>query len=538
MLKVVIADDEKMICSLISQLLDWKALDIEIVGMAYTGIDAFEMIITKEPDIVISDIRMPGYDGLELIKRIKEAGIEAEFVMISGFKQFEYAQNAMKYGVKYYLLKPIEEEKLLEIIQEIKETIQKKKAHDIYEKELKLEVKEARDKMKKRFLTSILSQQNFETEETADHQTINTEYNTSFKEGIFQAVFVKLDTEKEVEDGNNSIIDKIEKKVTLLEEVCEEYITTRVHSGIIVLMNYQVDQEVVIKQKIEELYDDIKKDVDKFKEFFVFLGVGKKSNRFLDARICLQTAVDAIKYRISIPTTGIIYYESYKFAPYEIDKIITPAKKQNYLSKIEAEDIDAAKDCLSTAIREIRFDSKQYSPVLFFDILISYVETLTDYCKKKNFYDEKYVEGLKQWNTKIDNGYSEKMLIDETKNFINFAVLHIIEEKKEKDIKPIRIVKKYIEENFMQEISLGQLAQLVDMNSSYLSSIFKKETGMTYSEYLVCCRIEKACKMLVETNMSINDVALQSGYQDSRYFSKQFAKQIGLKPSEYRKLYS
>lgn len=142
MLKVVIADDEKMICSLISQLLDWKALDIEIVGMAYTGIDAFEMIITKEPDIVISDIRMPGYDGLELIKRIKEAGIEAEFVMISGFKQFEYAQNAMKYGVKYYLLKPIEEEKLLEIIQEIKETIQKKKAHDIYEKELKLEVKE------------------------------------------------------------------------------------------------------------------------------------------------------------------------------------------------------------------------------------------------------------------------------------------------------------------------------------------------------------------------------------------------------------
>lgn len=166
------------------------------------------------------------------------------------------------------------------------------------------------------------------------------------------------------------------------------------------------------------------------------------------------------------------------------------------------------------------------------------METLTDYCKKKNFYDEKYVEGLKQWNTKIDNGYSEKMLIDETKNFINFAVSHIIEEKKEKDIKPIRIVKKYIEENFMQEINLGQLAQLVDMNSSYLSSIFKKETGMTYSEYLVCCRIEKACKMLVETNMSINDVALQSGYQDSRYFSKQFAKQIGLKPSEYRKLYS
>ena len=119
MLKVLIADDEKMICSLISQLLDWNALGYEIVGMAYTGVDAYEMIRKEQPDVIISDIRMPGYDGIELIKRTKEAGIEAEFVMISGFKQFEYAQNAMKYGVKYYLLKPIEEDKLQEIAEEI-----------------------------------------------------------------------------------------------------------------------------------------------------------------------------------------------------------------------------------------------------------------------------------------------------------------------------------------------------------------------------------------------------------------------------------
>lgn len=149
MLKVIIADDEKMICSLISQLLDWEELGYEIIGMAHTGIDALEMITEKKPDVVISDIRMPGYDGLELIKRTKEAGIEAEFVMISGFKQFEYAQNAMKYGVKYYLLKPIEEDKLKEIVQEIYEDIQKRKEHEIYEKNLKSEIKETRNRMKK-----------------------------------------------------------------------------------------------------------------------------------------------------------------------------------------------------------------------------------------------------------------------------------------------------------------------------------------------------------------------------------------------------
>ena len=191
-----------------------------------------------------------------------------------------------------------------------------------------------------------------------------------------------------------------------------------------------------------------------------------------------------------------------------------------------------------TTLREVKFCGESYSPVLFFDILVTYVDILTDYCKKQGFYDEKYIDGLKQWNIKIDNGYSEKMLLEETKEFISFVIEHITKEKREKDIKPIRIIKKYIEENYMQEINLGQLAQMVDMNASYLSSIFKKETGMTYSEYLVSCRIEQACKMLVETNKSINDIALKSGYQNARYFSKQFTKQIGLKPSEYRKLYS
>ena len=90
----------------------------------------------------------------------------------------------------------------------------------------------------------------------------------------------------------------------------------------------------------------------------------------------------------------------------------------------------------------------------------------------------------------------------------------------------------------MQEISLNQLAELVEMNASYLSSVFKKETGMAYSEYLIQCRIKQASRLLAETSLSVSEVAYRSGYQDARYFSKQFSKQVGLKPSEYRKLYS
>ena len=163
---------------------------------------------------------------------------------------------------------------------------------------------------------------------------------------------------------------------------------------------------------------------------------------------------------------------------------------------------------------------------------------MTDYCKQQDLYSEEYERNLKKWNVSTDNIRSEKMLLAVTEELIRETLEYAAEEKKSKDIKPIGEIKKYIEENYMEEISLGQLAELVDMNASYLSSVFKKETGMTYSEYLILCRVKQASRLLVETNLSIGEIAHQSGYQDARYFSKQFSKQVGLKPSEYRKLYS
>lgn len=537
MLKVLIADDEKMICSLISQLLDWNALGYEIVGMAYTGVDAYEMIRKEQPDVIISDIRMPGYDGIELIKRTKEAGIEAEFVMISGFKQFEYAQNAMKYGVKYYLLKPIEEDKLQEIAEEIKDSILSRKQHDHYRNQLELEIQETRDKMKKRFLTSMLFGEQ-ESRKIADCNSINQEYSTSFKEGVFQAVFIKVDTDGGEEESIGSMIEKLEKYTDILGDVCEEHITTEMHSGIITLVNYKFEQEALVRKKIEEMYEEIKKYIDRFEGFSVVLGVGRKMDHFLESNLCLQTAIDAIKYRIRISNTNIIYLENYQFEPYDINKIVTEGKKQAYLSKVVSGDIRGAQECLAATPREIRYSGGSYSPILFFDILIAYVDLLTDYCKQQDLYSEEYERNLKKWNVSTDNIRSEKMLLAVTEDLIRETLEYAAEEKKSKDIKPIREIKKYIEENYMEEISLGQLAELVDMNASYLSSVFKKETGMTYSEYLILCRVKQASRLLVETNLSIGEIAHQSGYQDARYFSKQFSKQVGLKPSEYRKLYS
>ena len=107
MIKVLIADDEEKVCQLICNLVDWASFDMQIVGTAANGIEALEKVRSLGPDLMITDIRMPGCDGLELIARAKAENEALEFVIISGYRHFEYAQTAIKSGVGDYLLKPI-----------------------------------------------------------------------------------------------------------------------------------------------------------------------------------------------------------------------------------------------------------------------------------------------------------------------------------------------------------------------------------------------------------------------------------------------
>ena len=119
MLKLIIADDERIIRETISTIIDWKQNNIELVGLCQNGLEAYDIILDETPDIVLTDIRMPGMDGLELIRRISETDLNTQFIILSGYGEFEYAKTAMKYGVRHYLLKPCNELQILEVIQEI-----------------------------------------------------------------------------------------------------------------------------------------------------------------------------------------------------------------------------------------------------------------------------------------------------------------------------------------------------------------------------------------------------------------------------------
>lgn len=137
MIKVIIADDEPRICKLIEKLINWEELDMEVIKIASNGVEALEYIKEFNPDIVITDIRMPGYDGLEIIERTRKFNLDTEFIIISGYSEFEYAKKAINYKVNGYLLKPINKEELENALKEVKENILKKKTYENLESEYK-----------------------------------------------------------------------------------------------------------------------------------------------------------------------------------------------------------------------------------------------------------------------------------------------------------------------------------------------------------------------------------------------------------------
>lgn len=156
MMRVLICDDEVNVCRLLISLINWDALDLELVGLAHTGPEALQKIQDLLPQIVITDVRIPVFDGLELVSRTQALGIHANFIVVSGYQHFEYVHNALRHGIVDYLLKPINREELNNALEVIISRHQK----DLYEnnrtRNLERSLQQAQKSLVTRYLNDII----------------------------------------------------------------------------------------------------------------------------------------------------------------------------------------------------------------------------------------------------------------------------------------------------------------------------------------------------------------------------------------------
>ncbi|MBE6905863.1 MAG: response regulator [Ruminococcaceae bacterium] len=538
MMKVVIADDEAKVCQLISGLVDWASLEMEIVGVAHNGIEALEMIETLRPDLMITDIRMPGYDGLEMIGRGKKIKEDIDFIIVSGYRHFEYAQSAIKYGVCDYLLKPIKKDALLDTLHRMREKYRQRTQQLSAEERLKIRLQSDISRLRSNLMTNLLLQRGGNSN-GLQMEKLNHEYHFHFEPGYFQVFLVKIDCEYGIlyESGMKVLEDKMKQILQgLLKAKCFDLEISFQESRAYCILNYGKDAKETLRRQLRAVMDELLVQNSVFEKVELTIGLGSAVENLNQLEDSLKAAEWAVSQRLvegtgkMIETAGIPACPPVGGAPLaEFNKEIEAA--------LEILDINAAASAVDSLKKQIQ-QIPQISGQEVFQLVTSACLNYLVLLKNHQFSDDREETLHEKFISRADLCSSVPQLFGYLLNFIQESMGTVIQDKKQAEKKPIRLAKQYIQQNYSKQISLEEVSSVAGFNASYFSVLFKKESGQNFMEYLSEVRMNKAKELFKETNLSVASICEQVGYSDIKHFTQGFKKFTGLKPNEFRKLYS
>lgn len=538
MLSVVIADDELNIVELIQHMLDPQLADV--AGVALNGMDAYEVVTRLQPDLLITDVRMPGYSGLELIEKVKVSSPETDIIVISGYREFDYLQSILKFGVQEFLLKPVDSEELNGAVRRMGQKRGQAQEHACYVADMESNLVQSYQRLREEYVLKLL----YEGESCLNSKLL-PERLFSFQRGRYNVLLLKADCDSESDDAGAADLPYVR---TLLERYrdtiinafrskCYDIACSIQGNKVYFIFNYSADQSEEAFWNLSEFNKMYISDMlvtENYKYGFLHftLGVGISVSGTDQIGESFRSALCAVGNRLNPCSGGVIDGKS-------VDKgesvLLGAEMRERLTAAIVTMDVDAIMEVL-TANTEKHIASGDYyriydqaSAVLYFARNIVLMQNLMG--------EEEYAQVYNAAEA-LDNCFSVKMVNACLKRYFHELVSIIREIRENRASKPIRLALEYMQENFAKPITLQSVAETIFYSSNYFSNAFKKQTGKTFLEYLTELRMDAAQDMLRNSTKSIGEIAHEVGYSDEKYFSKLFAKTVGIKPNEYRKFYS
>lgn len=500
MLKMIIVDDERAIRESIRDTIDWAAQGISVAGLCKNGMEAYDMILDEYPDIVMTDIKMPGIDGLELIAQITQAKLDCAFVILSGHGEFDYAREAMRWGVKHYLLKPSSAENIIGVIREVRE--------DCY---------------RKRAVSGLLKRQR--------------QMSISLRQNMMRMVL------SEALAGQMPLAQIIQQHRQYLDfddvnyECCYLYFLPEAHVDECARLLAQFHQAqapdvpmhmVYVKMTLAVFFEGYSTGYDAWDRYVREMGFGPEAMRveyerkpFASLRALLEGTVPRLsRFEVILLMDGSLRrtkLHNYQGLMRRMDALVgqwlaAPAPGRQALQEALREQMEAAtdRDLLLASLTNILLKQAARS-VGSADML-------------------KIPELLMQAQGARDSRRLCALLISRLETLADATG----EEAAEADAsaKIIRLVGMHLSN---PELSLKWLAENhLYMSVDYLSKQFMKQTGERFSAYLTRKRVEYAAQLLACGMQHIYEVAEAVGYGNHpQYFSQIFRKSVGMTPSEY-----
>ncbi|MBY0215307.1 response regulator [Paenibacillus illinoisensis] len=521
-MKLILVDDEKGILEGLKKMIDRYIPECEVVGTAYNGREGFELIQKWQPDIVITDIRMPQAGGLEMIHMLKEVDIQSKFILLSGYADFEYARKGMQLGVNFYINKPVEEQELRDCVCQVMDTIRIERSKVQEMDALKLATYQ---RMQEDGLRDILDMGNDHTEIAEELLRIGCMPELAQFACILIEIRGKADGLKE--HGFDPVFRQIDLVFRQYDSVYR-FRYTGAQIAVIVMHGSAMESRNLINtaQRLHEVL---------FRQLNLssVIGIGSIQNRPGGISQSFEEARNALSYQVIKGAEPIISYTQImnrtgkselvteemiadlEAAIDNLDERESVDMIHRIFREIEAEPgfnpADLQQQCLNIlllSIRKVSFQQLQQNRLLSRQLLS--LEGISRF---------KTLASLEQWMVEVISGIIEFLLEQRT--------------PKKKDM--ISEIKEYVTDHYDESISLAELAARFYMNPFYLSQYFKQKTGETYLNFLTHIRISKAKEMLEQTDLKVYEICHKVGYSDAQHFSRMFEKWTGFKPRDYRK---
>ena len=525
-LKIALADDEQWICSLLVNLIHFENLELELTGVANDGEELEALVEKTEPDIVITDIYMPKKDGLECIRDLKEKGYPCKFIIISGYRQFDYAYTALKYDVADYLLKPIVEDELNAALRRIVNDFRLSNKESVRQ--------DHKDAVQRLFLSKTIYEL---AEKPMSPDQVNQTYCTEFKEGIFCVAAVKMDFLNKTREVLENVATLKRKIQSIVEQqfgrYCHEILLETKFTEIILIFNYPTENSGSVKAQFPQLLKAVNRTTDMFGDVNVTVCVGGERENIGEIAESREEALHVCWVRRTKGTGRVLYWKA--------DEELSPV----FVQKLEVLNQRMKKACEVLDWTEFERCVQEFfalpSKVIGHYEGKMFLRTNKDYLFHvnreliQNFgdIDNMYFETRRVCNMANTLEEYEEVYLNQCRRIYD----QIEEMSTNHKTRQVRMAQSYVEQNYAKNIGLESVAMAADLSSAYFSYLFKQETGQNFIVYLTDYRIKKAKELLKTSDMTVREIGEAVGFTDQRYFSKTFKKVVGIKPTEYRKFY-
>lgn len=543
MLKIFLAEDEVVVRETIKRMIPWEELGFELVGEAADGEMALPLLIRQQPDLLITDIKMPFMDGLTLARLAKKEIPGLKVVILSGYDDFNYAKQAIGIGVEDYLLKPITKNALIERLSEIRSRYEHEKTQKEYYEKFQREMQAYEKNSSRDFFEALVggSMDMMEVYKRAEKLGLDI---------VAEAYNVLIFTMNCDEDFSGQRDEYSSWEAESLE-LLENFFAG--HSSAMLFRSNIFSYGVLLKGQRETIEENTRACVDEIRKILSrqdgrrewFLAVGQSVDRLSQIQKSYHTASRAFSQRY-LYDENILYYDEMETMEHPGGQAET--EDNAYLQKVDVNALNPAilQKFLSNGLQE---ETENFVKDYFYAIGQEPMESLVfrNYViLNVRFSVISFIKGLGCDTNEMESADTEEVLAESGKNMesaIAYAkkmISQAIEIRDQNSGNKNRSILKtavdFIDSHYMdEEISLNTVANVANVSSNHFSALFRQNMGQTFIEYLTTLRMNKAKELLRCTGMRSSEIAGEIGYKDAHYFSYLFKKTQGMTPSDYRK---